>query len=95
MTGVITVNAAAKNLIIDGFKFTGAAQVTGKSGDYDGFIFQNNLIVDSTLPVQAYKATTNYVDAGFIQFAYSAVNSASNHPAVRIFIPPSIRMLFW
>ena len=78
MTGVITVNAAAKNLIIDGFKFTGAAQVTGKSGDYDGFIFQNNLIVDSTLPVQAYKATTNYVDAGFIQFAYSAVNSASN-----------------
>ena len=78
MTGVITVNAAAKNLIIDGFKFTGAAQVTGKTGDYDGFIFQNNLIVDSTLPVQTYQATTNYIDAGFIQFAYTKVNSASN-----------------
>ena len=75
---VITVNAAAKNLVIDGLKFTGAAQVTGKSGDYSGFIFQNNLVVDSTLVAAEYKPTTNYVDSGFIQFAYSAVNSATN-----------------
>ena len=78
ITSVFTVNASARNLKIDGLKFTGAAQVTGKTGDYDGFIFQNNLIVDSTLPVLEYKASTNYIDAGFIQFAYSAVNSVSN-----------------
>ena len=78
ITGVFTVNASAKNLKIDGLKFTGAAQVTGKTGDYDGFIFQNNLVVDSKLVPATYAASTNYLNSGFINFAYSAVNSASN-----------------
>ncbi len=78
VTGVFTVNASAKNLKIDGIKFTGDARIVGTTGDYSGFIFQHNLVADSKLVPATYAASTNYLDSGFINFAYSAVNSASN-----------------
>ena len=74
-TGIITVNASAKNLVIDGIKFTGDARVIGTTGAYVGFTFQNNLVTDSTLIAADYSATGRYVDSGFINFSYSAVTS--------------------
>ena len=76
--GVFNVTSAAQNLTIDGLAFTGKAKVVyAESVNYNGFLFQNNKVYDTTEATVAFDES-RYTLPGFIQFTMSGSSTLSN-----------------
>ena len=70
--GVINVTSEAQNLTIDGLAFTGAAKIVyAESKDYEGFVFQNNNVYDTTESAKAWDES-RYSLPGFLQFTMAS-----------------------
>ena len=77
--GVWTLDAAAKNVTIDGLAFTGAAQIKGtaSSATYEGLVFQNNKVYDTNASETAYDAWTRYALDAFLDFKLASGGKAA------------------
>ena len=76
--GVFNVTSKAQNLTIDGLSFTGSAKVVyAESVNYNGFLFQNNKVYDTTESAKAFDES-RYELPGFIQFTMASSSTLSN-----------------
>ena len=76
--GVITVTSSAQGLVIDGLSFTGDAKIKyDESKAYDGFVFQNNKVYDTTETTKAWDES-RYALPAFIQFTMASGGTVSN-----------------
>ena len=76
--GVFNVTSKAQNLTIDGLSFTGAAKVVyAESVNYNGFLFQNNKVYDTTEATKAWDES-RYELPGFLQFTMASTSVLSN-----------------
>ena len=76
--GVFNLTSKAQNLTIDGLSFTGAAKVVyPESVNYNGFVFQNNKVYDTTDSAKAWDES-RYSLPGFLQFTMSGSSVLSN-----------------
>ena len=76
--GKFNVTSKAQNLTIDGLAFTGDAKVVyAESVNYNGFLFQNNKVYDTTEATKAWDET-RYELPGFLQFTMASTSVLSN-----------------
>lgn len=76
--GVFNVTSAAQGLVVDGLAFTGNAKVVyAESVNYDGFVFQNNKVYDTTDATQAWDES-RYTLKAFLQFTMASSSKLTN-----------------
>ena len=78
--GIISIDASATNLTIDGLAFTGAAQVkaSATNATYTGFAFLNNKVYDTNASETPWVAASRYAMNGFVDFKLASGGKTLN-----------------
>ena len=78
--GVISINATATGLTIDGLAFTGAGQVKAaeNTGTYEGFAFLNNKVYDTNASETPWVPASRYAMNAAVEFKLSSGGKCLN-----------------